>query len=254
MTFTLIAHRGFSSAAPENTLAAFDLALESGFPNIELDAQLTTDGFAVVIHDETLDRTTDGSGAVAKSTLGEIKGLDAGSWFPNADERGYVALRVPTLDEVLLRYQGRAHLYLEMKSDQPELPGTVAELLLKRDWLRAPGTPEEVPGVTIISFHLEHLGRSQEFLPEVRHGWLVAQLDPVDVRLARRLDVDGIFPHVQALTKDSVEWAHSAGAFVGAWGLSSPDDLARAVQAGAFGAAVDGPASALEFLRNMGAA
>ena len=58
MPFTLIAHRGFSSDAPENTFAAFDLALESGFDNIELDAQLTADGVPVVIHDSTLDRTT----------------------------------------------------------------------------------------------------------------------------------------------------------------------------------------------------
>ena len=120
MGFRLIAHRGFSALAPENTLAAFDLALASDFRHIELDVQLTADGVPVVIHDDTLGRTTDGSGPVAGSTLGEIKGLDAGSWFPNAVERGYVGLRVPTLEEVLRRYAGKAHLLVELKPESTE--------------------------------------------------------------------------------------------------------------------------------------
>jgi glycerophosphoryl diester phosphodiesterase len=82
--FTLIAHRGFSSSAPENTIAAFDLAIDEGFDNIELDAHLSADGVPVVIHDDTLDRTTNGSGPVSSLTLAELRDLDAGAWFGNA--------------------------------------------------------------------------------------------------------------------------------------------------------------------------
>ena len=81
MGFRIIAP-WLSALAPEDTLASFDLALASEFRHIELDAQLTADGVPVVVHDRTLGRTTDGSGPVAKATLGEIKGLDAGRGFP----------------------------------------------------------------------------------------------------------------------------------------------------------------------------
>ena len=252
MTFILIAHRGFSSAAPENTLAAFDLALESGFGHIELDAQLTADGVPVVIHDPNVDRTTDGSGVVAEAALADLVKLDAGSWFPNAFERGYVGQRIPTLDEVLNRYKGRAHLYLELKSEHPDLPATVADLLKRRGWLGvAANDPHTAPGITMISTHLEQLGRSQELLPEVRHGWIVWRLDGADVRLARRLGLQGISPEVSWLTVASVVEARSAGLAVGVWGLKSPTDLARAVQLGAMGATVDWPTAAREFLATM---
>ncbi len=77
----MIAHRGFSSRAPENTIAAFDLAIDAGFDNIELDVHLSADGVPVVIHDDALDRTTDGSGQVSSLTLPELRALDAGAWF-----------------------------------------------------------------------------------------------------------------------------------------------------------------------------
>ena len=80
----VLAHRGYSSRAPENTMAAFRLALEAGADGLELDVQLTRDGEAVVIHDFTLDRTTDGSGFVAQYTLAELRQFDAGVGLPRS--------------------------------------------------------------------------------------------------------------------------------------------------------------------------
>ena len=77
----IIAHRGSSSAAPENTIAAFDVAVEQGADYIELDVQMTMDQHVVVIHDDTVDRTTNGNGLVKSYTLDQLKKLDAGSWF-----------------------------------------------------------------------------------------------------------------------------------------------------------------------------
>lgn len=101
----IIAHRGASARAPENTLAAFAAAIALGADGIELDVQMTRDGQVVVIHDETVGRTTDGRGRVSDLTLNELRRLDAGSWFnrvyPRRARAEYVGLKVPTLDEVL---------------------------------------------------------------------------------------------------------------------------------------------------------
>ena len=84
--FTLIAHRGASYDAPENTFEAFDLALEMGFDNIETDVQLSSDGRCVLIHDEFLDRTTGIQGLVAETSIAKIKSLNAGLWFEGPDD------------------------------------------------------------------------------------------------------------------------------------------------------------------------
>jgi len=217
VSFTLIAHRGFSSDAPENTFAAFDLALESGFDNIELDAQLTADGVPVVIHDSMLDRTTDGTGPVAEATLEEIGRLDAGCRFVGAGgEAGYARQRVPTLDSVLGRYAGRAHFHLEMKSEEQELAPRVGKLLRKHGWVEAgKGRPYEAPGLAITSFHLEQLGRSLAALPEIRHYWLVRRVDSVDLGLALQLGVSGFSLNCGEVTAEQVARSLSAG--IAAW-------------------------------------
>jgi len=108
----LWAHRGASALAPENTLAAFALAEAIGADGIELDVHLSADGVAVVLHDETVDRTSDGRGAVAALTLEQLRRLDAGSWF-DADFAGE---KIPTLDEVLAWADNRLRLNIEIKS------------------------------------------------------------------------------------------------------------------------------------------
>lgn len=108
----LWAHRGASALAPENTMAAFAMAEAIDADGIELDVHLSRDGVAVVLHDETVDRTSDGRGAVASLTLGQLQQLDAGSWF-DGDFRGE---RIPTLDEVLAWASDRLRLNIEIKS------------------------------------------------------------------------------------------------------------------------------------------
>src|SRR5712691_12051383 len=109
--FLIIAHRGASSYAPENTIAAFDLALQMGARHLELDVHLTCDDYLIVIHDDTLDRTTNGTGPVASQTLAALQTLDAGAWFGEA----FAGARIPTLADVLTRYHGRAYLHIELK-------------------------------------------------------------------------------------------------------------------------------------------
>ncbi len=109
----VIAHRGFSGAAPENTLASVRAAIEVKADMVEIDVTLTTDGHIVVIHDETLDRTTDGSGDVFRATLAELQELDAGSWF----DPSFAGEHIPTLDDVLAEVEGRILVNVEIKSE-----------------------------------------------------------------------------------------------------------------------------------------
>jgi glycerophosphoryl diester phosphodiesterase len=109
----VIAHRGFSGVAPENTLAAFQRAIDAGADMIELDVLSSRDGHIVVIHDDTLDRTTDGEGPVAERTLAELRTLDAGSWF--AAE--FAGERIPTLEQVLELARGRILVNVEIKTE-----------------------------------------------------------------------------------------------------------------------------------------
>lgn len=106
------AHRGFARAAPENTLAALDRAWRAGATVAEIDVQVTRDGHVVLMHDRSVNRTTNGSGLVKDLTLADLKALDAGAWF----DRKFVGERVPTLDEVLDWSRGRLGFLIELKN------------------------------------------------------------------------------------------------------------------------------------------
>jgi glycerophosphoryl diester phosphodiesterase len=131
-----LAHRGASASAPENTLDAFRLAVESGAGGLELDVHLTRDGHPVVIHDPTLDRTTNTSGAVAGLTLDELREPDAGYNFSpeggNTHPYRGLGLRIPTLAEVLREFPGVV-LNIDMKADRPGIEAAVQELLREAD-------------------------------------------------------------------------------------------------------------------------
>ena len=118
------AHRGASSRAPENTLAAFEEAIGLGVDAIELDVHLSADGIPVVIHDEWVDRTTDGHGLVSALTFGALRGLDAGAWF----DRRFRGERIPSLDEALDLTRERCGLNIEIKAEQPAPAFQVGEV------------------------------------------------------------------------------------------------------------------------------
>jgi glycerophosphoryl diester phosphodiesterase len=113
MTTLLLGHRGASAYAPENTLASFNLAFEQGADGVELDVTLTKDGAPIVIHDDTVDRTSDGQGRVGEMTVAEIQRLDAGKWF-DAKYRGE---KIPTLEEVLTRVPANKIVNIELKTE-----------------------------------------------------------------------------------------------------------------------------------------
>ncbi len=165
-----VAHRGASGHAPEHTLLAYELGQKMKGDYIEVDLQMTKDGELVALHDETLDRTTNGSGLVKDFTLQEIKQLDAGSWFnekyPDAAKKEYEGLTVPTLEEVFEKFGKDARYYIETKS--PEVyPGMEEKLLevLEEYKLTGPNVPSSK--VIVQSFSAESLKKLHELNPDI---------------------------------------------------------------------------------------
>ena len=224
----VIAHRGASSSAPENTRAAFDLALEMGARHLELDVELTRDGHVVVIHDDTVDRTTDGSGPVTAHTLDELRRLDAGRWFGPA----FAGERIPTYEDVLVRYRGRAHLHTEIKGRAPELSRRTVDLI------RRHGMGQEI---IITSFQRVRLEEVRAYAPELPTGWLVTDVSETTLAEARRLGLVQLCPRAPLVTRELVQRLHADGFVVRAWGVVTEELMRQVVEAGADGMTVDFP-------------
>lgn len=163
MQTLIIAHRGASSLAPENTFAAFDRALAGGADGIEFDLQLSKDNYPVVIHDENLERTTTGQGMVRDYDLADLKSFDAGSWFA-AEFSGE---RIPTLDQLFKRYENSKLLFnLELKTSMTDNQG------LEEAVLKCVAEFNLEKRVVISSFNHQSLVRCKELNPHIRTGML----------------------------------------------------------------------------------
>jgi glycerophosphoryl diester phosphodiesterase len=244
----IIAHRGYSSERPENTIASFDHAINSGFPYFELDIHLTSDDIPVVMHDARVDRTTNGSGEIRDMTLTEIKSLDAGSWFSVL----YSCEKVPSLSEVLVRYKNKAHIFIEIKSNQEAIVEILRNLLVEFDWMpkikNCSITDLLIPGVSIVSFITDQLLFSKTVLPEISHGLLLGEPDKQSMEFCVNNGLKGFFPYFGAITKDIVDIARQKELYVGAWGLESSEQITKAIDFGVEGVTVDWPGEATKFL------
>jgi glycerophosphoryl diester phosphodiesterase len=236
--FLVIAHRGASSYAPENTLAAFDLALQMGVSHIELDVHCSRDGHLVVLHDDTVDRTTNGCGAVAEQTLATLRALDAGTWFG----RQYAGERIPTLEEVLLRYRERLHLHTEIKGHTAHLAQRTA------DMVRACGMAGQV---TITSFYHPWLEATRVYAPELPTGWLVSEVNDAIIAQAQVLQLTQLCPQARLVTPELVHRLHAAGLVVRAWGVANVTLMRQVVDAGADGMTVNFPDQLLAYLQSV---
>ncbi len=225
------AHRGASGVAPENTLVAFRKALELGVDALEMDLRVTRDGAVVVIHDATLDRTTDGRGSVGDLTLEEVKRSDAGTKFATA----FRGERVPTLREVIELVKGsgntRVRLDLELKlpSDRPGVPGDFEERLL--EILRETGFAGRV---NIISFHHPSLIRLKSMEPWLRTGLLAGgDKGPQDpVALVQQFRADYYSPNFRHVTPEAIAALHQAGIAIVPWTVNEEGEMQRLMALG----------------------
>lgn len=209
---TVMAHRGLSADAPENTLYAFSDAISVGADFIELDVQQTRDGVLVVMHDSNLKRTTGVNKDIWDVDYADIQNLDAGSWFDPA----YANARIPTLEETLQFVDKRARLNIEIKPTKhgsDTLEQDVAELITQYQYTDA---------CYVTSFSYSSLKKVKEVNPEIRTGYLmsVAYGQFYSLKYADAFSLNKVF-----VTSQVVNAAHQQGKQIFAWTVNSMSEV-----------------------------
>jgi glycerophosphoryl diester phosphodiesterase len=227
-----IAHRGASGHCPENTRAAFLRAIELGADMVELDCQITRDGAVVVIHDETLERTTNGRGPVRDHTLKEIKALDAGSWFG----REFAGEEVLTLEEAVEILRGRVGLNLEIKGVDPpgrleiQCVGVVRSLRFSRETVFSSFSP---PRMRLV----------RDLADDARIGVLVDAGEPWTpaFALATELGAEALHAERSLVSATAIGEAHRRGLEVRVWSVNRPSEMESLAVLGVDGIFTDFP-------------
>ena len=226
----VIAHRGASTAAPENTIAAFERALTDGADAIQLDVHLSRDDHPVVIHDPTLERTTNGSGPVRGHTMRELKRLDAGAWRGAA----FAGQRLQTLQEVLERFRGRTRFWIELKGGPdlyPDVEERIVGLLEVYD---------VIDGALVQTFDPAALARLRAFSRELSLGVVLAQ-SPLDVERDVPQAANAVCPSAEILGASEREVIRRSGRQCHVWTVNEPALMDRLVDWSVDGIMTDRP-------------
>lgn len=216
----IIAHRGASAMAPENTLAAFRLAKELGADGIELDVMLSVDERLVVIHDQNVKRTTNGQGKVDQMPWDELKNLDAGSKFGEQ----FSGEHLPLLDQVFEELGGKFLINIELKNyatPRDQLTQKVIELILKM------GLKDSV---ILSSFNARNLLKAERLEPAIPRGLLTLPGFPgIPYRgwLGKRYHYTALHPYFKDVDSKMINRLHSHEKNVNVWTVDKPDDLLR---------------------------
>jgi glycerophosphoryl diester phosphodiesterase len=239
-------HRGAKGEAPENTLAGFAYALALGLKGIELDVRLSADGQLVVMHDDTVDRTTNGTGRVAALTAEQMRGLDA-----RAEHLDWpVPLGVPTLHEVLDAVTPVPDLALriEVKRDEPARLESVCAILHRL--IDEYGIASRV---VVSSFDVPALQIMHAAAPGLRRAFITSKDAPGSIRTAARLECASVDLPTTILSPDEVRDAHARGLTVMGWHGNSPAEIDLLLACGVDSFTTDHPTVALRLLGERGA-
>ena len=238
----MLAHRGASAYAPENTFAAFDRAIALKTDGIETDVRASKDGALVLVHDARVDRTTDGEGAVADMTLAELQALDAGSAF----NPRFAGARIVTAEAFLERYGGHLPLCLEVKA--PGVEAQLVDMVRKRDLLQGKppadaGSREQLalPLVSFTSFSFDACLAVKKAASEAVVGFLARDFDDATIKRVAEAGLDQICPLGETCTGDLVLAARDRGLGVRAWGVGDREVLRQAVKSGVDGLTCNWP-------------
>lgn len=235
----IIAHRGASALAPENTMAAFRLAKELGADGIELDVMLSADDRLVVIHDQSVNRTTNGQGKVNEMGWDSLKTLDAGSYF---DDR-FTGEPLPLLDQVFEELGGQFLINVELKNyatPRDQLTEKVIDLIMQMG----------LKNSTILSsFNARNLLKAESLEPAIPRGLLTLPgLPGIPYRgwLGKRYHYDALHPYHKDVNEKMVSRLHAAGKKVNVWTVNKPEDLRRMRDLGVDMVICNDPADARE--------
>lgn len=219
----VVGHRGAQADAPMNTLAAFELALDQGADGIEFDVQLSKDGHPVILHDRTVDATTDGQGRVQDLMLSELRELDAGSWFSDT----FIGVHVPTLDEVLDSFGHKMLCNIEIKAfslNTAQITEVVAAAIARHDL---------ADHVLVSSFNPRALLQVRRHLPDVALGFLYARATPKVLRwLASRWHFHALHPEADLAEPPLFQKAASKY-MVNVWTVNDATEARRFADLGA---------------------
>ncbi len=211
-------HRGAMASAPMNTMAAFELALEQGAVGIELDVQLSLDGHPVIVHDSSVEATTDSSGAVAEKTLAELQELDAGSWF----SRDFAGERIPTLAQLFAALGDKMLFNVELKSVEIKSGRAGSAKLAERvaDLVRRFSVQNRV---IVSSFNPYVLLDFQKLMPSVMIGFLyVPALPAAAYKPLAELSHQARHPWHEMVDESYMGWARENNFYVNVWTVNEP--------------------------------
>ena len=241
----LFAHRGDHAHAPENTLPAFQQALQKGADGVELDVKLTLDGHVIVIHDPTVDRTTDGKGRVASLTFEAIRKLDAGKWF----NEKFSGTKVPLLEEVFEVVGKDKMINIELKNLTTPRDGLMMKVseLIKRH--------NNQSQILFSSFYPSNLKMAAEMLPEVPRGllamsgWLGLWARSFGFMFG---DYQALHPHISSTSKEQILRVHRLKRRVHVWTVNTPEEINQLKEWDVDGIITDDPQMAVRALGRGG--
>ncbi len=235
---TVIAHRGASAYAPENTFAAFDRAIVMRATEIEFDVRTTKDGYPIVLHDDSVDWTTNGHGMIEDLKYEDIKDLDAGSWYGVA----FKNQKIPLLQETIEKYGDKCRMHIEVKSNDTAVAGEVASLIHK-------GGAESSSVITTFSIEVARYIRRRQ--PDMSVAWNIIDMPPTAMTDAINNTLAGINLNYSLLTSDIVHKAHAGKLKLMCWGVDSPREWRKAFLCGADGVFADSPDKAMFYLEYL---
>ncbi len=237
------AHRGASAHAPENTLAAFRLALEQGAPAIEFDVKLSADGQVVIHHDPTLERTTNGRGALRQYTLQELKRLDAGAWFAPS----FRGEPIPTLEEVFQALGGQLFMNIELTNYASPFDALVPRVaaLVKKYGLQE--------SAMVSSFFPHNLIRAGRLIPQMARGLLAlpGRAGGWQRLWGGWLTLQADHPFEADVSAAGVAASHQRGRRVHVWTVNDPQTMRHLWQIGVDGIFTDDPLTARSVLQSL---
>jgi glycerophosphoryl diester phosphodiesterase len=223
----IVAHRGDKACAPENTISAFKQAADKGADAVEFDVKLTSDGRVIVIHDQTVNRTTNGSGNVARLSFAELQELEAGVQFPGK----FLGEKIPTLDEVFEAVGKRLYMNVELTNYSTPTDSLIPKVV---DLVKKHGVQSRV---LFSSFFAQNLHKARQLLPDVPSGLLTfpGRLGWWGRAFGWRGDYTAMHPNYRDVNLELVARVHAAGKKVNTWTVTTKADINKMYELGVDG-------------------